>query len=249
MYMDKARFGWVGRLLNQIGWYELLKKLVDVKLFPSKHTISDYYKYSTGSFLIKHFSGGVGHEADFRTGHLGFGMLHYSLITILKPERVLCIGSEQGFIPAVCAMACKDNGKGRVDFVDAGLDREEKGSWGGKGFWKKNEAKLHFSPYDLRDHLTLYVMRSGDFAKKYKRKYDYIYIDADHSYEGVKADFRRFWPRLAESGIMSFHDISLKGLSNGEEYGVWKFWKEMAKGEKFSILVRDNGVGFLRKES
>jgi len=30
------------------------------------------------------------------------------LLLLQKPERVLCIGSEQGFIPAICALACKE---------------------------------------------------------------------------------------------------------------------------------------------
>lgn len=239
MYMHKSNFGLLGRLLNRLGMYDQLKRLADDR--------ADYYKYSTASFLIKQFGGGIGHEADYKSGHLGFGLLHYAFISVLRPERILCVGSQQGYIPAVCALACKDVGYGHVDFVDAGKDVGEMGNWGGIGFWKKFDPERHFSSYDLNKFVSSYIMTSSKFIKLYPRKYAYIYIDADHSYEGISADFKRFWPQLVAGGMMSFHDISLKGLSNGEEYGVWKFWEELRSIEKLSILVHDNGVGFIRK--
>lgn len=33
-----------------------------------------------------------------------------------------------------------------------------------------------------------------------------VYIDCDHSYEGVKADIENYYPKLVSGGIMAFHD-------------------------------------------
>jgi predicted O-methyltransferase YrrM len=54
-----------------------------------------------------------------------------------------------------------------------------------------------------------------------------LFIDGDHSYEGVSGDFRHFVPLLSKSGKVAFHDaISFKGVSKftGEllATGEWK---------------------------
>ena len=92
----------------------------------------------------------MGHGATTETGNLGFGFLHAGFINTLKPERVLCVGSRQGYIPAVCALACKYNHYGHVDFVDAGYDAGEPDNWGGTGFWKKRSARAFFSARNRR---------------------------------------------------------------------------------------------------
>jgi predicted O-methyltransferase YrrM len=38
--------------------------------------------------------------------------------------------------------------------------------------------------------------------------FDFIFIDAGHSYDDVKADWERFSPMLKEKGIISFHDTN-----------------------------------------
>jgi hypothetical protein len=43
----------------------------------------------------------------------------------MRPKRVLCVGSRYGYIPAICAYACKENNYGVVDFVDAGFDEDK----------------------------------------------------------------------------------------------------------------------------
>lgn len=213
-----------------------------------KYHVSDLIMRSTATFLMKYFGGNIGHEVDINRGHIGFGILHYAFITTLRPGRVLCIGSQKGFIPAICAIACKDNNFGHIDFVDAGKGSRDTHSWGGIGFWKIQDNNEHFSPFNLNQFITTYVMTSKKFASKYRRKYEYIYIDGDHSYEGVKSDFEAYWPKLKPGGIMSFHDITLKGKSQGIEFGVWKLWKELDKKHFISIIARENGVGFIQKQ-
>lgn len=228
--------------------FDLKNLLTDLKLIKHPYYSSDIYKFSTGKHLIKHFDGNMGHQAKKNSGDIGYGFLHYAFIRALKPSRVLCIGSRQGFIPAICALACKDNQKGHVDFVDAGKNQGDKKNWGGIGFWKKNDIREHFNVFGIETYLSLYIMTSKEFSKKYpKRKYEYMFIDGDHSYEGVKIDFETFWSKLATKGIMGFHDINLKGLSNNDEYGVWKLWEELKKKNQFSFIKGDNAVGYLQK--
>lgn len=190
----------------------------------------------------------MGHGAITKTGNLGFGYIHASFINSLKPERVLCVGSKQGYVPAVCALACKYLSYGHVDFVDAGYDQEEENNWGGNGFWKKVDPAEHFSLFGINNFLTSYVMTSAAFARAYpRRRYGYIYIDGDHSYEGVKADYRRFWPRLSHGGFMVFHDINTKGAYHDSEFGVWRFWQEHLGNKKIEFVDGVNAIGIIQK--
>lgn len=228
--------------------YNIYLKLIDCGFIKIKQYRSQLYRYSTAVKLINRFGGAFGHNTNVKSGNLGFGLIHSSFINTMRPERILCIGSQKGFIPAILAMACQNNNFGHVDFVDAGKYSNEKCDWGGIGFWKENDPKKHFAQLGLEKYINTYVMTSKEFSEKYKnRKYEYIYIDADHSYEGVKLDYKLFWPRLTSGGIMSFHDIQMKGLNHGIEYGVWKLWQELKNDSKFSFTSFDNAIGFLQK--
>lgn len=199
--------------------------------------------------IINHFNGDKGHMVNEKDNFLGFGLLHYSLIRLIQPQRVLCIGSRKGFIPAILALACKDNRYGKVDFVDAGYGDEDNKAWSGVGFWKKNDSKKHFQFLGLNKWLKSYIMTTEEFAKKCpNRKYEYIYVDGDHSYEGVKLDYELFWPRLNKNGFMVFHDIVVKEWGRLKGFGVWRFWEELGETNKISFsFPKESGLGILQK--
>lgn len=55
---------------------------------------------------------------------------------------------------------------------------------------------------------------------------DFIFIDADHSYKGVKADCAHWLPKLKSGGIVAFHDFhggNFPGVSQAalEFVGLW----------------------------
>ncbi len=194
------------------------------------------------------------HEIDLKTGNLGYGFVHYSLIRLMKAKRVLAIGSKYGYIPAVCAMACKDNNRGVVDFVDASYDYtkwpQDKNHWGGVGFWHKVDAEKYFGKMGLNQYLKFHLMTSQEFSQKNSgRKWDYVYIDGDHSYKGVKNDFKLFYPKLSVGGYLSFHDIYTKDLGD-LEYGVNTFWEEIKAGDKYQAIEFPGkiGLGMIKKK-
>lgn len=195
----------------------------------------------------------VWHNQDKKTGNLGYGWIHYALIRNFRPKKILCVGSEYGFIPAVCAVGCRDNKFGKVDFVDAAMDMNDVNKvagnhWGGVGFWKKCNPTKYFGKFGLQNYLDLYVMTTKDFAKEYpKKKYDYIHVDGDHSYNGVRLDFELFWPKLNKGGFMAIHDIASPD-KDGNVYGTRDFWTELKKKCKVTFeFNKDPGVGIIQK--
>lgn len=50
---------------------------------------------------------------------------------------------------------------------------------------------------------------------------DFLYIDGDHSYQGVKSDFEMYKPLMSNNGIIGIHDIEYQVT------GVPEFWGEL----------------------
>ncbi len=199
---------------------------------------------------IDYYDGNQGQNTDLKTNNLGFGLLHYALVRNLKPKNVLVVGSLKGYVPALIAAACRDNHFGQVDFVDAAFDEENNGkNWQGIGFWKKTNPQAHFAKIGVDKYLTLHIMTTQEFSKKHPhKKYQYIYIDGDHSYEGVKLDYKLFYPKLEKNGLMSFHDIVATGQLTGGDYGVQKFWQEIKSQTKITFpFPKNSGLGILQK--
>ena len=211
-------------------------------------------RFEVKKFIEKYARNDIWHHQDKKRGGLGYGWVHYSLIRLINPKNVLCVGSKFGFIPAVCALACRDNGQGVVDFVDAAYDMDNYGKlagkhWGGGGFWKKCNEKHYFGNFGLEKNISLKVMTSKEYANKNKnKKYGYIHIDGDHSYDGVRLDFDLFWPRLDKGGFLAIHDV-FSPDKDGNVYGTRKFWEELKKTKKYKLIeIRENpGVGIIQK--
>jgi predicted O-methyltransferase YrrM len=88
-------------------------------------------------------------------------------------------------------------------------------------------------------------------------KLDFFFIDGDHTYEGVKADFEMYSPLVRSGGLIAFHDINvLNGVGAGgsipeSPLGVNRFWNEIKiQFEHFEFVEnpRSFGIGVLRKE-
>lgn len=60
-----------------------------------------------------------------------------------------------------------------------------------------------------------------------------VYIDADHTYQGCKADIQVYWPKLIIGGIMAFHDFG------NPHYGVNRAVQEFTQNNGINILIED----------
>jgi hypothetical protein len=91
-------------------------------------------------------------------------------------------------------------------------------------FWKEFEGTMQ----DEQDRRCQYVKdrfkndprvtvireTSVEASRRFiKGQFDWIYIDADHSYDAVRADLEAWYPLLREGGLFMGHDY-LTGASN-----------------------------------
>lgn len=75
------------------------------------------------------------------------------------------------------------------------------------------------------------------------RELDFLFIDGDHSYDGVKADFTMYAPLVRKGGWIAFHDIVPRRIDTPNE--VPRFWQELKGTRAVTEFVADwNQDGF-----
>jgi len=99
-------------------------------------------------------------------------------------------------------------------------------------------GKFKYKHTDLYDHVVEIFKSKGfdkyieivkahtaEAAALFDRSFIFLFIDADHSYEGVRADFDAWSDKLLPGGIVAFHDSNLDGVA--------KFHSEINRWEEF----------------
>jgi cephalosporin hydroxylase len=92
------------------------------------------------------------------------------------------------------------------------------------------------------------------------KKLDLLFIDGDHTYEGVKKDFLNYRHLVREGGIITLHDIVPDYYTRyGQQTGRWvgevpKFWSKIKSLYPFYEFIEDPeqdglGIGAIRYSS
>ncbi len=97
-------------------------------------------------------------------------------------------------------------------------------------------AKLHYFMFGHEwcfFHGNSQTVEMKKEVSSYCDSFDLIFIDGDHSYEGVKKDFENYRSLLSDRGVIMFHDVdpdhAFKGAGGGD---AWKFWADLDEGSK-----------------
>jgi cephalosporin hydroxylase len=65
-------------------------------------------------------------------------------------------------------------------------------------------------------------------------KLDYLFIDGDHTYEGVKKDFDLYSPFVKKGGVVVFHDVV---PHDGSSCKVDEFWNEIKLKHRYKEFI------------
>ncbi len=79
-------------------------------------------------------------------------------------------------------------------------------------------------------------------------KLEFLFIDGDHRYEGVKKDFEMYRTLVKNDGIVAFHDIIPQAPETQVE--VSKYWNEIKNNYIFKEIIKDKnqkwaGIGVI----
>jgi predicted O-methyltransferase YrrM len=86
------------------------------------------------------------------------------------------------------------------------------------------------------------------------RLIDLLFIDGDHTYEGVKQDYAMYAPLVTAGGMIAFHDILPCRPEDGDVHRLWEEikssedWREFVAPEEQSWRGRWGGIGVLIRQ-
>lgn len=147
----------------------------------------------------------------------------YNAMRSINPKKILEIGVNQGGTSKMWQHLLPEDGL--VVSVDLGLGSE---------YWTDFSGlpPVKMVVGDSHDRITIERVRA--FAP-----FDAIFIDGDHSYEGVKADYNNYVPMVRSGGLVSFHDHG-----HGP---ILQFWNELQVPGKV-VLEGSLTIGMFYKE-
>jgi len=163
----------------------------------------------------------------------------FSIVKKLNPKVICEIGTDKGGTLYLWSKAIQQDGL----IISIDLPRT----------YRKSLNRFFHSAFfeTQRIHFLRENSQSSACQERVQRilggkQIDFLFIDADHSYEGVKKDFQLYSPFVRKFGIIAFHDIL-------DDCGVDKFWSEIRSDYNHIEIVEDYeqqcaGIGILYHE-
>lgn len=199
----------------------------------------------------------LGHHEDAATLNLGFGYLYYGLARTLRPRHVAVIGSGYGFSVVCLALGLKDNGRGKLSFVDPSYSVLADGplqTIGGTAQWDSPEkVRAHFRRFGVEHIVQHYRQTSEAFFADYARhglpSIDVAFIDGNHSYRDVRHDFLATLQHTHRNSYLLLHDSNIYVRELVRHAGVKRWMKTIAQHKEDFELIDfpfSSGVAMVR---
>jgi cephalosporin hydroxylase len=117
------------------------------------------------------------------------------------------------------------------------------GGYGSRRAW----FYRRFARRGQRIHLFRGDSHSSDMLGQVKAVFggqplDYLFIDGDHSYEGVRRDFEMYGPLVRKGGMVAIHDIAEHPTAVGSE--VTQFWNEVKANRRHKEFIESRSQGW-----
>lgn len=195
--------------------------LIDKDFIRTQLTAGDTWSSSHGS----------GKDSEY----LGAGMLYYALAYSLRSRICVCLGSGGGFVPRMMRQAQRDlslEGSRTILVDGAGEVRPERKAIWGSPSWLDESSTFRVNYPDVEIELGLTEEVIGNFFRSREITIDFLHVDADHHYDGVKRDWDLYSPLVNDGGVITLHDT----VNYREPCRVPQLVDEIRAGEAYSIV-------------
>lgn len=93
----------------------------------------------------------------------------------------------------------------------------------------KDNQKIELYALDSHEDSTL------ELIKGKCNEFDFIFIDGDHTLEGVTKDFEMYKSLLKKGGVIAFHDVVVHTLY--PEVKIYELWAELKKQYEYKEFI------------
>ena len=135
------------------------------------------------------------HEIEFQSGLGDSAYLLYALARAMKPQVAVEIGSARGKSACFVGTALKENGLGKLYAIDPHTETK----------WNDidsvdtiSEMRENIRKLGLADQVEIVREFSSAVGPRWSMPIDMLFIDGDHTYEGVKRDWELFMPHVED---------------------------------------------------
>jgi predicted O-methyltransferase YrrM len=163
-----------------------------------------------------------------------------AIVEKTKPRFILEIGTANGGTFFLFSRAASD------DALLISLDLPAGHYGGGYAQWKTHVFRrlllpgqtAHFVRADSHDPASLENVKAALGGNAL----DLLYIDGDHSYQGVKSDFEMYSSLVRPGGLIVFHDVALHEVRH--DCHVSELWDELKGLYPATELIQDSNQGW-----
>jgi predicted O-methyltransferase YrrM len=175
------------------------------------------------NFLIQRFSAGSVSLGDVEV------LIHFAKDLDLVVELGTNIGTTSILLSAVAQRVVTVDVFEKVDLIE---DEKQRGIYA-KTFGNNNHyynlIKQKLNPFNIEVCQCLSYLLAETFMPE---TVDMVFIDADHSYEGVKKDFEAWFGKVKKGGFFAFHDCV-------DSFPVYKYKNNILDHDKRISIVSD----------
>lgn len=165
----------------------------------------------------------------------------FGLVRRLKPRKVIEIGRYKG--GSTLTIAAAMNGQGEFWSIDLG-EKEARLHQRGTNRTFDDEIRDICARFGLS--VTLLVGDSRTIEVE-TGEVDLVFIDGDHSYEGVKNDFERFGRRVKVGGAVLFDDACDEAVFHTHSESVGKLLNEIVAQQSFRLVKSVNRLAHIER--
>ena len=165
----------------------------------------------------------------------------FGLVRRLKPRKVIEIGRYKG--GSTLTIAAAMNGQGEFWSIDLG-EKEARLHHRGTNRTFDDEIRDICARFGLSVSLVVGDSRTIQVETG---EVDLVFIDGDHSYEGVKSDFERFGRRVKVGGAVLFDDACDEAVFHTHSESVGKLIQEIVAQQSFRLVKSVNRLAHIER--